>query len=86
MKNTTCRYCKRPLTAQFMAERLARKIERLQESFARARKHGEHIGRPREHDYGKIRWLRENGLSIRKIASHVGCAIATVQRAVKRRA
>lgn len=44
---------------------------------------GSQIGAVRKFDYGKIRELHMNGLSLRKIAHRIGCSCTTVVAALK---
>lgn len=63
-----------------------RRSERAQAAIARLRRkgHTEHLGRPRlVLDRAKARRLREQGQSIRQIATELGVSSMTVQRIVK---
>lgn len=56
-------------------------IERTKAGIAAARRRGIHVGRPRARlDHDRLRELRAEGLSVRKIASALGLGVSTVQR------
>lgn len=56
-------------------------IERTKAGIAAARRRGTHVGRPRARlDHDRLRELRAEGLSARKIASTLGIGVSTVQR------
>ena len=58
--------------------------ERQAEGIAKAVKKGKYKGRqPDLARIEKIRELRENGVSVRKIAEDLGCNPSTVQRAIR---
>lgn len=59
-------------------------LERQAEGVAKARAAGKYKGRPANPERNtQIRAMRERGLSIRAIASELGCNPSTVQRAIK---
>jgi hypothetical protein len=77
-----CSLCKRPYSKEDLEKKLKRKQEILKLALANARARGVHIGRKRENDYDKIRWLKKEGLTVRKIAEAMQCSTSTVQAAV----
>jgi DNA invertase Pin-like site-specific DNA recombinase len=56
-------------------------IERVKSGVAAARRRGARLGRPQARlDMDRLRELRGQGLSVRKIAEHLGVGSSTVQR------
>jgi putative DNA-invertase from lambdoid prophage Rac len=59
----------------------ARLVERTRAGMEQARRRGSRIGRPQARlDKDELRRLRAQGLSVRKIAEHLGVGSSTVQR------
>ncbi|QBF81965.1 resolvase [Shewanella maritima] len=57
--------------------------ERQLEGIQQAKAQGKYKGRPTDNNlHDKIRALKAEGLSLRKIANECGCALSTVQRAL----
>lgn len=62
--------------AQFEREII---VQRVKSGLEAAKKRGKKLGRPKTRNSQLITKLKQQGLSLRKIASVVGCSLATVQ-------
>jgi len=58
-------------------------VQRVKAGLDAARKRGQLLGRPKTRNSQLIQNLRSQGLSLRKIASAVGCSLATIQTEMK---
>lgn len=57
-------------------------VERTLMGLQHARNKRVKLGRPREHDFNKIKSLYDQGVSLRKIQREMGCSLGVVYRAI----
>jgi DNA invertase Pin-like site-specific DNA recombinase len=82
IKHTTCPFCSGPIPKGFYENKSKLKGQRVKAALKKRQEKGDHVGRPLEHDYEKIRQMRSKGLSMLAIANEIKCSTYTVQRAV----
>lgn len=75
-----CSLCKQELSAEFLAERMARRSRNVRAGLAASKKK---IGRPRERDDLAIHRLRAQGMSMQAIAEKLKISIGTVFESLK---
>lgn len=83
MRRENCKLCGRKITRAILARRRAAKVRNAHASRRKAKANGNKMGRRKQRDDFKIKYLRRCGLTIREIAQSVGFSTTAVQRGLR---
>lgn len=79
----TCRTCGQCIPPEWNVKLSIKQAEKRSATLDKKREKGEHIGRPRKVDRDLVRKMREEGMSMAKIADTLNCSTGSVHAALK---
>lgn len=79
-----CPKCLRPITSRVLVEKRKKKIQIALDATTKRIANGNLPGPHQKYDHKKIIKLHKSGLSIRKIATRVGCSPSLVFHVIKK--